>query len=159
LHHHPGHSQTAQMVGQAQQRAGHRGVGGHLLQPSPRSVLVRDAHAAGQLGLAEIQRRDALDDLLGLLGLGQHLRPAWVGFPPRWLPAGTARDERTLIHVLEATLKLPMRSSQRPGRRRPHTIKELRRQQAATCDFQPGTGVPQGYLGLDEKFQSLALRA
>jgi hypothetical protein len=38
-------------------------------------VLIRDAHAAHQLGLADVQRRDPLDDLLVVLRLGKLLAP------------------------------------------------------------------------------------
>jgi hypothetical protein len=47
--------------------------------------------------------------------------------------------------VLEATLKGPRRSSQRPTN--PHDlirIKETRRLRATSTDFQPGTGHPTG---------------
>jgi hypothetical protein len=44
-----------------------------LLQPLPRPVLVRHAHAAGQLGLADIQRGDPLDNLFPVFRLLQHL--------------------------------------------------------------------------------------
>ena len=75
LHHHPGHSQAGQPVGQRQQRTGHRGIRLHFLQPAARLALVRDAHAAHQLGLADVQRRDPLDDLLPVGGLLQHPAP------------------------------------------------------------------------------------
>ena len=73
LHHHPGHPQAAQPVSHSQQRPGHRGIRLHLLQPPPRPVLIRDPHAAHQLGLADIARRDPRDDLLLVLRLCQHL--------------------------------------------------------------------------------------
>jgi hypothetical protein len=73
LHHHPRHAEGAQPVGQHQQRAGHGGVGAHLLQPPARGVGAWHPHAAHQLRLADVQRRDPLDELLGLLGLLQHL--------------------------------------------------------------------------------------
>jgi hypothetical protein len=73
LHDDPGHPQAGQPVGHAQQRAGHRGMRSHLLQPPARMVLVGDPHAARQLGLADIHRRDPLDDLLIVFRPGQHL--------------------------------------------------------------------------------------
>jgi hypothetical protein len=58
LHHHPGHPQAGQPVSHANQRAGHRRIGLHLLQPTAPATLVRDPHTAHQLGLADIARRD-----------------------------------------------------------------------------------------------------
>jgi hypothetical protein len=75
LHDHPGHPQAGQPVGHAKQRPGHRRIGLHLLQPPAPMVLVRDPHAAHQLSLADVARRDPLDDLLVVLRLGQHLAP------------------------------------------------------------------------------------
>jgi hypothetical protein len=78
LQHHPGHPQPGQPVGQLQQRAGHRRVGGDLLQPPSPLALAGHPHTAGQLGLADIQRGDPRDELLGVVGLLQHpasLRP------------------------------------------------------------------------------------
>jgi hypothetical protein len=49
-------------------------------------VFIRDPHAAHQLGLADIQRRDPLDDLLAVLCSDEHLWPPdLLGRP---LPAG-----------------------------------------------------------------------
>jgi len=72
LHHHPRHAQLAQSICQQQQRAGHGGVGAHLLQPLARGVGAGHPDAADQLRLADIQRRDPPDDLLGVVGLLQH---------------------------------------------------------------------------------------
>ena len=73
LHHHPGHPQAGQPAGHRKQRPGHRRIAVHLLQPPAPMVLIGHPHAAHQLGLADIQRRDPLDDLLVVLRLGQHL--------------------------------------------------------------------------------------
>ena len=75
LHHHPGHPQAGQPAGHRKQRPGHRRIAVHLLQPPAPMVLIGHPHAAHQLGLADIQRRDPLDDLLVVLCLGQHLSP------------------------------------------------------------------------------------
>src|SRR5215213_4562498 len=72
LHDHPGHAQLGQPVDHDQQPAGHRLIAPHLLRPPARAALARDSHTAGQLGLAHVQRRPSLDDLLGLLCLLQH---------------------------------------------------------------------------------------
>jgi len=72
LHHHPAHPQTPQMIRQLQQRASHRGIGRHLLAPSPRLTLVRDPYTADQLSLANIQCRHPRDDLLTLRIFLQH---------------------------------------------------------------------------------------
>ena len=109
LHDHPGHAQLGQPVGQGQQRAGHRGVGGDLLQPL--ACLARHPHAADKLGLADVQRRDPLHDLLGLVGLLQH---------PASLPWSTARCPQEPQGPGEADPRAqgdtegPKRSSQRP---------------------------------------------
>ena len=72
LHHHPGHPQLGQPVRQHQQRPGHCLVGAYLLQPLARGVGAWHSHTAHQLGLADIQRRDPPDELLGVVGLLQH---------------------------------------------------------------------------------------
>jgi hypothetical protein len=72
LHDHPGHPQAGQPVGHRKQRAGPGGIGLHLLQPPPPVVLIGDPDAAHQLGLADIQRRHPLDDLLVVLCSGEH---------------------------------------------------------------------------------------
>jgi hypothetical protein len=74
LHDHPGHAQLGQPVGQPQQRAGHRRIARHLLQPPTRPALVWHPHATHQLGLADVQRRDPRDDLLDLLVFLEHFR-------------------------------------------------------------------------------------
>jgi hypothetical protein len=86
LHDHPGHAQLGQPVGHDQQPAGHRLVGPDLLQPPARPALARDPHTASQLGLADIQRRNPLDDVVAVVCLLQHpglpaLRPATGGCP------------------------------------------------------------------------------
>ena len=61
LHDHPGHAQLGQPVGQPKQRGGHRGDRPDLLHALP----ARAGHprAAHHLRLADIERRDPLDDL------------------------------------------------------------------------------------------------
>jgi hypothetical protein len=49
-----------------------------------------------------------------------------------------------LVHVLEATLKGPRRSSQRPTNPRPHTDQGGTASAGDRTDFQPGTGRPTG---------------
>jgi hypothetical protein len=68
-------------------------------------VLVRDPRAAHQFGLADIQRRYPLDDLLAVLALGEHLASSHCR-------AAAARRShghswRNLILVLEATMNGP----------------------------------------------------
>ena len=144
LHDHPGHAQLRQPVGHDQQRAGHRLVGPDLLQPPARPALARDPHTAGQLGLAHVQRRDALDDLGGLLRLLQH--PGLPALRRRngWLPAGAAGRQANLIRVLKATVKGPRRGSQHPAYQRPPTTKDIRRQRATTPIFIRERAPPQG---------------
>jgi hypothetical protein len=56
-------------------------VGRYLLPPPARLLGARHPHTAGQLGLADIQRRDLLDQLLAVVRLLQH---------PVLLPVGSA---------------------------------------------------------------------
>ena len=63
-------------------------------------------------GLADVQRRDPLHDLLGLVGLLQH--PASLPRSTTTVARRSHRDMAKLIRVLKATLKGPQRSSQRP---------------------------------------------
>jgi hypothetical protein len=49
-----------------------------------------------------------------------------------------------LVRVLEATLKGPRRSSQRPTNPRPHTDQGGTASAGDRTDFQPGTGRPTG---------------
>jgi hypothetical protein len=144
LQHHPGHPQPGQPVGQRQQRAGHRRVGRDLLQPPGPLALAGHPHTAGQLGLADIQRRDPLDELLGVVGLLQHPASLRADGSTARLPAGAARDRRNLIRVLKATVTDPQRGSQRPAVSRPPPITDLRRQRATspifTRDRRPSTG-------------------
>jgi hypothetical protein len=76
-------------------------------RPPARPALARDPYTAGQLGLAHVQGRHPLDDLIVVVGLLQH--PGLPGFrrPNRWLPAGAAGQQADLIRVLEATVKGP----------------------------------------------------
>jgi hypothetical protein len=94
LHHHPGHPQLSQPVRQHQQRPGHRLVGRHLLQPLTPPARTGYPDAAAQLLLADIQRRDPSDELLGLLGLLQHPASSPCG-QQRWLPAGATGTGRS----------------------------------------------------------------
>jgi hypothetical protein len=60
LHDHTGDPEATQVVGQVHEHAGGGLVGGDLLQPPPRLVRVGDAYAAGQFGLADVERGDPL---------------------------------------------------------------------------------------------------
>jgi len=82
-------------------------------RPLARGVGAWHPHTADQLRLADIQRRDPGDELLGVVGLLQHPASLPVWSTPR-LPAGAAMDRWKLIRVLKATLKGPQRGSQRP---------------------------------------------
>jgi hypothetical protein len=149
LHHHPGHPQAGQPVRHAQQRAGHGGIALHLLQPPAPAVLVRDAHAAHQLGLADVQRRDPRDDLLVVLRLGKHparlLRIIGEGRRPqeRWAWVKKS-DPRARSDTERPVSWLPA-----PGLETTSTIKLGRRQRtAATTNFPTRTGVHAGHQGL-----------
>ena len=56
-----------------------------------------------------------------------------------------------LIRVLEATLKGPWRSSQRPTRSRPHTDQASTASAGDQHRFQPGTGRPPGRMTTNPK--------
>jgi hypothetical protein len=105
------------MIGQALQRSGHRGVGLHLLQPPARPVLVGDPHTAHHFGLADIQRRYPLDDLLAVLTLLQHPAPPILKGRQQTVARGSRQrgGRQNLIRVLEATLKLPRARLPAPG--------------------------------------------
>ena len=71
LHHHPLHPQPDQPVRQLTQRGDHRRVGGNLLHPAL-AICDGEPDAAHDLGLADIQRCDPLDDLLVVTGFCEH---------------------------------------------------------------------------------------
>ena len=101
------------MTGQPQHGAGHRRIGLHLLQSLPRVVLIGDPDAAHQLGLADIQGRDPLDDLLVVVRCGEHLSLLVIGVAAARRSQG--HKWRNLILVLEATLNGPRSGSRRPA--------------------------------------------
>jgi hypothetical protein len=72
LHHHPGDGELTQPVSHHQQRPGHRRMRAHLLPPPTPGTITRHPHTTDQFGLADIQRRDPLDDLLVVVRLLQH---------------------------------------------------------------------------------------
>jgi hypothetical protein len=121
FHHHPGHTQLPKPIGQPQQRSGHRRERGDLLRPPTGPGRARHPHTDHNLCLADVQRRNPLDDLLAVLGVLQHHRSSCPMPATRRPPAGAARQTANLVRVLEATLKGPQRSSQRPTNPRPHT--------------------------------------
>ena len=78
LHHHPGHAQLEQPVGQLQQRPRHRRERPHLLRTTSTGVGRRDPDTADDLSLSDINRSDSFDQLR-LLAVDlhhQHLRSA-----------------------------------------------------------------------------------
>ena len=84
------------------------------MHPPARVLVIRNPDAAHHLGLADIQRRDPLDDLLVVQRRGEHPRP------PRLDRAAAARRSqghkwRNPILVLEATLNGPRSGSRRPA--------------------------------------------
>src|SRR4051795_3282244 len=96
-------------------------MGADLLGPPPGRGRAGYPDTRDQLGFADVQRRNPLDDLLAVLGLLHH--PV-LQLPTRANRAAARRSYQgmaNLIRVLEATLKGPRRSSQRPTRSRPRT--------------------------------------
>ena len=98
--------------------------------------LIGHPHAVRQLGLADIQRRDPLNNLLTVGRLLQHPAP----------PILSGGEQQDLIRVLEATPKGPHTAPGNPARSRPPATIDTRRQRATT-NFQPGTGVTAGIPG------------
>src|SRR5664280_2603298 len=74
LHHHPGHPDLAQPVAHPQQRPRHRRIGRHFLQSLAGGLAVRNPDTTDQLRLADVERRDPLDDLFVVLRRFQHCR-------------------------------------------------------------------------------------
>src|SRR5215469_11134672 len=108
-------------------------------------VLIGHPHAAHQLGLADVQRRHPLDNLLVVLRLGQHparlLRIIAEGRRPRERWAGVKEsDPRARSDTERPVSWLPA-----PGLETTSTIKLGRRQRtAATADFPTRTGIRAG---------------
>jgi hypothetical protein len=145
FHHHPGHAQLPQPVHHDQQRPGHRLVAPHLLRPPAALAWAGDPHAAGQLGLADIQGGHPLDDLLGLLCLLQH-----AALPGHDRQRSAARRSRrataNLIRVLTATVKGP---SAAPSTRLSHGLQRPQKPGVSgqPARFSPTNGRPAGHVG------------
>src|SRR5829696_5533160 len=93
-------------------------MGADPLGPPPGRGRAGYPDTRDQLGFADVQRRNPLDDLLAVLGLLHH--PV-LQLPTRANRAAARRSYQgmaNLIRVLEATLKGPRRSSQRPTNKR-----------------------------------------
>jgi hypothetical protein len=73
LHHHPLHTELDQPVRQLAKRRDHRRVRRHLLHPSLAAVCGWETDAAHDLGFADVQCCDPLDDLLVVIGFDEHL--------------------------------------------------------------------------------------
>ena len=140
----PGSRPARQPVASPHNDAGHRRV--RCASPAPGARPFRAGHpdTAHHLGLADIQRRDPLDDLLVVLdrAASPASAPARPPCQARRSPAGAARDRAKLIRVLEATLKGPQRSSQRPTSHDLERIRVTRRQRAASTGFSARNGPP-----------------
>src|SRR3954453_20561811 len=97
---------------------------------------MRDPYATHELGLADVARRDPLDDLLNLLIFFQHRDLPAVAPITGESPREDRQGRRAnLIRVLEATLKRPRRGPRHPAHLRPPTIKLIRRQRATHRTF------------------------
>jgi hypothetical protein len=110
FHHHPGHPQLPEPISQPQQRTGHRRVRRDLLRAAAGSVRVRHPDAGHQLGLADVQRRDPLDDLFGVLAVVQHRYPphvATTGGHPQELQGSGESNPRARSNTKGPTTQLP----------------------------------------------------
>jgi hypothetical protein len=138
FHHHPGHPQAGQPVSHRKQRPGHRRISLHLLQPPAPTALIGHPHAAHQLGLADVQRRDPLDDLLVVLRLRQHLAHLpWIIGEGRRPQEPWACMEKSNPRARSDTER-PVSWLPAPGLETTSTIKLGRRQRtAATPIFRP----------------------
>src|SRR5665811_1600002 len=124
-----------------------RGVRRDLLDPPRATLGIGYPHTAHQFGLADIQGRDPLDDLLLVLRLLQHgFLPTVLSRNRKWLPAGAAGTVTNLARVLEgnnegpkAQLPVPDWGTASHGPRK-NDIGEQPRPH-----FQPGTGAPEGH--------------
>jgi len=72
LHHHPFDAEPDQVVGQRDQRAGHREMLRYLLQPFAPATLAGYPDTAHHFGLADIQGSNPLDDLVVISRFVQH---------------------------------------------------------------------------------------
>src|SRR5665811_984333 len=130
-----------------------RGVRRDLLDPPRATLGIGYPHTAHQLGLADIQGRDPLDDLLLVLRLLQHgFLPTVLSRNRKWLPAGAAGTVTNLARVLEgnnegpkAQLPVPDWGTASHGPRN-NDIGEQPRPH-----FQPGTGATEEHQRLGWK--------
>src|ERR671911_852592 len=111
-------------------------------RPLARAALARDPYTAGQLGLAHLQGRDSLDDLIVVVCLLQH--PGLLGSDDRKVVArrsrrATGRSDPRARGDSEG----PTGGSQHPAYQRPPTTKEIRRQRATTPIFIRERAPPQ----------------
>jgi hypothetical protein len=141
LHHHPCHAQASQVIAHAQQRAGHRRIRPHLLQSPAQMVLIGNPHAAHQLGLADIQRRDPLDDLFVVLRPEKHrgLLPSPGGRCPQ---EPGAQLEKSNPRARSDTER-PVKRLPAPGLETTSAIKQRTASAGSSHPhFPPGTGIP-----------------
>jgi hypothetical protein len=108
-------------------------------------ILIGHPQAAHQVSLANIQRRDPLDDLLVLLRSGEHLASSHRGRTAARRSQG--RIWRNLILVLEATLNSPQAGSQRPDLETTSAIKQWTASAGSSHpNFPPRSDVSAGNL-------------
>ena len=110
------------MIRHSLHEPGHRGAGGHLLQPLPRMVLIRYPDTAHQFCLADIQRRDPLDDLLVVLCPGEHLASS---SPRGWpLPARAKAQLKQSDPRARSDTERPVKRLPAPGLETTSAIKQ-----------------------------------
>jgi hypothetical protein len=139
-----------------QQRAGHGGIGRHLLQPPARPVLIGNPHAAHQHRLADVQRRDPFDDLLVVLRPGQHLASSRRAEEPP--PARAWAQLKESNPRARSDNERPVSWLPAPGLETTLTIKLVRRQRtAATPIFRPEPASVQDINGLEDRWRGFTL--
>jgi hypothetical protein len=145
LQHHPGHPQTPQMISHPQQRAGHRGIGRHLLQPPSRLALMRDPDTTDHLGLADIQRRHPRNDLLSLWIFLQHNGLPTVETTQSVAARRSCKGSGESDPRAQSNTERPIGAA--PSVRLKHGLtptKEATTSAGNHPHFQPGTGLPPG---------------
>src|SRR4029450_3581828 len=155
LHHHPGHAQLTQPIGQDQQRAGHRGVGAHLLQPPARFAPpgTRTQHTSSALPISSAATRPTISSV-SLVSSSTR--------PPARRRANSRAARRSRKGQAESDPRA-QGNTEGPIARLPASdldpaspTKEQRRQRATRPIFSPERASPQGDQGLRLDLQQRA---
>jgi hypothetical protein len=119
FHHDPLNTEFDQPVRELGQRAGHRRMRAHLLHPAFPAARRGQSNAAHHLRLANIQRRDPLEDLLLILSLREHPRLPSLCNQHLRVTAGETTGKTT-------NLVLVLRTPTTPGNNEKHNTRSPR---------------------------------